>query len=149
MSGLIRWDPFGDLVTLRDAMDRLFDDSLVSSSAGWAAPLTAAKFAVDMFETKDDVVVKAALPGVKPEEVEVTITGNVLKIHGETNEEKESQEGDYVRKERRSGSLSRSVTLPGGLKTEKADASFEDGVLTLRIPKTEESKPKSIKVKTK
>ncbi len=148
MSGLIRWDPF-DRMSLRNAMDRLFDESFVRPGLGWLAPLGAADLAVDVYETKEDVVVKAALPGIAPEQVEVTITGDTLTIRGETKEESEVKEENYLRKERRFGSFHRTVTLPSGLKSDKADASFENGVLTLKIPKAEETKPKSIKVKTK
>jgi HSP20 family protein len=138
-----------DLVSFRDAMDRLFDESLIKPRWGWIAPMSAANLAIDMFETKDEVVVKAALPGVKPEEVEVTITGNTLTISGESKEENEVKEKDYLRQERRYGSFTRTVSLPDGLKADKADASFQNGVLTLKIPKSEEVKPKTIQVKAK
>jgi len=130
-------------------MDRVFEDSFIRPRWGWIAPTGAAGLALDMYETKDEVVVKAALPGIKPEEVEVSITGNALTIRGESKEEYEVKEKDYIRKERRYGSFARSVTLPSGLKTDKAEATFEDGVLTLKIPKSEEVKPKTIKVKAK
>ena len=149
MSSLIRWDPFGDRSSFHHSIDRLFDESFVRPGFGFIAPISAANLAIDMYETKDDVVVKAALPGIKPEQVEVTITGDTLTIRGESKEENEVKEENYVRKERRFGSFSRCVTLPSGLKADKADATFENGVLTLKIPKTEESKPKTIKVKTK
>jgi HSP20 family protein len=149
MSSLIRWQPFGGSVSLRDAMDRLFEDSFVQPRWSWVVPMTAASLAIDMYETKDDVVVKAALPGIKPEQVEVTITGNTLTISGESKEESEVKERDYIRKEHRYGSFARSVTLPSGLKADKAEATFENGVLTLKVPKAEEVKPKSIKIKSK
>ena len=148
MSSLIRWEPFNELVTLRDAMDRLFAESFVQPR-GFVAPLSTAALAMDVYETKDDVVVKAALPGVKPEEVAVTITGNTLNISGESKAENESKEKDCVRKELRYGSFSRTVTLPTGLKGDKAEATFENGMLTLRIPKAEEIKPKRIQVQAK
>lgn len=147
MNNLIRWDPF-DRLTLRNAMDRLFDDSFVRHGFGWIAPMGAADLAIDMYETKDDVVVKAALPGIKPEQVQVTITGDTLSIRGETSEENEVKEENYIRKERRFGSFCRSVILPSGIQADKAEATFEDGVLTLKIPKAEETKPKVIKVKS-
>jgi HSP20 family protein len=130
-------------------MDRVFEDSFIRPRGGWLAPMGAANLAIDMYETKDEVVVKAALPGIKPEEVEVSITGNTLTINGESKEEHEVKEQDYIRKERRYGSFSRSVTLPSGLKADKAEATFENGVLTLKVPKSEEVKPKTIKVKAK
>ena len=149
MSSLMRWDPFRDTPSLRNAMDRLFEDSFVTPRFGWIAPASAAGMALDVYETKEQVVIKAALPGVKPEETEVTITGDTLTIRGESKEEKEIKEENYIRKESHWGSFARSVTLPAGLKADKAEATFENGVLTLKIPKSEETKPKSIKVKAK
>jgi HSP20 family protein len=146
MSSLVRWSPGRDSLTVRDVMDQLFADSFVRM-AGWTAPASMADLAMDVYETKDDVVVKAALPGVKPEEVEITITGSTLAIRGESKVENEIKGSDYVRKERRYGSFARTVTLPEGLRSDKADASFENGMLTLRLPKSEEKKPKTIKVK--
>ena len=148
MSSLIRWDPF-NVVTLRDAMDRMFEDSFVQPRAGWIAPASVATLAIDVYETKDDVVVKAALPGIKPEELDVTITGNTLSISGESKEENEVKDKNYIRQERRYGSFSRTVTLPNGLKGDKVDATFENGMLTLKIPKAEQIKPKSIKIQAK
>ncbi len=149
MSSLIRWDPFRDTLSLRNAMDRLFEDSFVTPHFGWLAPASAAGMALDVYETKEQVVVKAALPGVKPDDTQVTITGDTLTIRGESKVEKEIKEENYIRKERSLGSFARSVTLPAGLKADKAEATFENGVLTLKIPKSEEVKPKSIKVKAK
>ena len=149
MSSLMRWDPFRDTLSLRNAMDRLFEDSFVTPHFGWIAPTSAAGMALDVYETKEQVVIKAALPGVKPEETEVTITGNTLTIRGESKEEKEVKEENYIRKERHFGSFARSVTLPAGLEADKAEATFENGVLTLKIPKSEQVKPRSIKVKAK
>jgi HSP20 family protein len=149
MSSLMRWQPMNELVSLRDAMDRLFEDSFIEPRWGWVAPMSAASLAINMYETKNEVVVKAALPGVKPEEVQVTITGNTLTIAGEANEENEVKEKAYIRKERQFSSFTRSVTLPDGLKADQADASFENGVLTLKVPKSEQAKPKMIQIKAK
>ena len=148
MNSLVRWDPFRDGLSLRTAMDRLFEDSLVRPDA-WFTPLHMPDFAMDVYETKDDVVVQAALPGIKPEDAEITITGNTLTIRGESKEESEVKEENYLRKERRYGSFSRVVALPEGLKGDKAEATFENGMLKLRIPKSDEIKPKTIKVKAK
>lgn len=149
MSSLMRWDPFGNRMSLQNAIDRLFEDSFVRPAWNGMVFINAANLVIDMYETKNEVVVKAALPGVKPEEVEVTLTGDTLTIRGETKEENEVKEKDYIRKERREGSFSRSLTLPSGLNADKAEATFENGVLMLKIPKREESKPKSIKVRAK
>jgi len=149
MSSLIRWEPFSDLISLRDAMDRLFEESFIRPSSRLLAPLGIGDLAIDMYETDDDVVVKTAVPGVKPEDLDITITGDTLTIKGETKMEEEVKRENYLRQERRYGAFSRSVALPGGLDTDKAEATFENGILTLRIPKLEEVKPKSVKVKAK
>jgi len=94
-------------------------------------------------------VVKAALPSVKPEEIDITITGDTLSIKGETKAMGEVKREDYLYREHRYGAFSRSIILPTNLKTDKAEANFENGVLTLTIPRSEEAKPKTIKVKTK
>jgi len=124
-------------------MDRLFEEAF-RPSRFWAAEATVP---VDMYQTPEAVVVKAALPGVKPEEVEITITGNTLTIKGEVKAEQEVKREDYIYQERHYGGFSRSLTLPTGLQVDKAEAVFENGILTLTIPKAEEVKPKTIKVK--
>ncbi|MBN1369100.1 MAG: Hsp20/alpha crystallin family protein [Dehalococcoidaceae bacterium] len=146
MADLMRWEPLRDMMTLRQAMDRLFEDSFVRP-AGLGAPAVA-DVAMDVFETDSEVVLKAELPGVKPEEVDVSITEDVLTVKGEHKEEKEETEANYFRKELRYGSFSRSVRLPTSVNSEKAEAVFENGVLTLTLPKAEEVKPRQIKVKT-
>ncbi len=147
MADIVRWEPFREMTTLRDAMDRLFEDSFVRPSrmlGPWAG-----EPALDMYQTDKDVVVKASLPGVKPNEVKVTISGDVLTIEGERKEEHEVKEGDYLRRESRYGTFSRSVTIPVPIKSDKVDAEFEDGVLTLTMPKTEEVKLKQIQVRAR
>lgn len=101
---------------------------------------------VDMYETDDEVVVEATLPGVKPEEIDVKVTGNVLTIKGERKEEKREERASYVCRERSYGSFHRAVTLPAEVDVDKATAEFEHGVLTLSLPKSETVKPKSIKI---
>jgi HSP20 family protein len=144
-----RWQPFSELMSLRQAMDKLFEDSFVRPSRALAALGEVTVPALDVFQTHNEVVVKATLPGVKPEDVSIDITGETLTITGETKAEEQIKKEDYLYQERRYGSFSRSVVLPGGLKTDKAEATMEDGVLTLTIPKAEEMKPKAIKVKAK
>ncbi len=145
---IVRWEPFRDLMSLREAMDRLFEESFVRPRREWLAPAEGA-LALDMYETEDSVVVKSAVPGVKPDEIDISISGNTLTISGETKTEEELKEENYIRRERRYGSFSRSVVLPEGLDLERADAAFEDGLLTLTIPKAPEAKAKVIKIKGK
>jgi HSP20 family protein len=146
---LIRWQPFSDMVTLRQAMDRLFEDSFVRPSQLTAVFGDGAGVPIDMYQTDDSVVVKASLPGIKPEEVEITVSGDTLTIKGETKTEEEVKKENYFRHEISYGAFHRSILLPGPVKTDKAEAAFDDGVLTLNIPKAEETKPKQIKVKPK
>jgi HSP20 family protein len=108
-----------------------------------------ATLALDVFEDADDVTVKASLPGISPQEVDIAITGDVLTIKGEKSEEKEEKQGNWHLRERRYGAFQRSISLPAAVQADKADAVFENGVLTLTLPKVEEIKPKSIKIKTK
>jgi len=144
-----RWQPFSELMSLRQAMDRLFEDSFVRPSRFLSNLGEAAAPALDVYQTANEVVVKAALPGLKPEDINVDITGDVLTIRGETKAEQEIKKEDYLYQERRYGSFSRSVVLPGQLKPDKAEATLEEGILTLSIPKVEEAKPKAIRVKPK
>jgi len=130
---MIRWQPFSELLSLRQAMERLFEDSFVRPSRLFTVLGKEIGVAIDMYQTPDDVVVKATLPAVKPQEVESTISGDTLTIKGETKAEAEVKKEDYVYQERRYGSFRRSITLPSSLKTEKA----------------EEVKPKQIKVTAK
>jgi HSP20 family protein len=149
MANIVRWEPFRDLISLREAMDRLFEESFIRPRTGWLAPLGAEALAVDVYETDQDVVVKSSVPGIKPEDIDITITGDTLTIKGETKAEEKVEKSNYIRQERRYGAFSRSLTLPTTIVAEKAKAEFEDGVLTLTLPKAEEVKPKTIKVKAK
>lgn len=149
MTNLVRWDPFHDLVSLREAMDRLFEESFVRPQGRWLAPVGVETLAVDMYETDDAIVVRAVVPGVKPEDLDVSVTGDTLTIKGETRAEEEVKEENYIRRERRYGSFCRSLLVPIPVVADKAEAEFENGVLTLTLPKAEEVKPKAIKVKAK
>jgi len=149
MTNLVRWEPFRDLITLREAMDRLFEESVVRPQAGRLAPVGAGVLAVDMYETDDAIVVKSAIPGIKAKDLDVSVVGDTLIIKGETKSEEEVKEDRYIRRERRYGSFCRSLMLPLPVVAGEAEAEFEDGVLTLTLPKAEEVKPKPIKVKAK
>lgn len=147
MSNLIRWEPAREMMTLREAMDRLFDDAftrpLSMSGNNWSIP------AVDMYQTDNEVVVKAALPGIKADEVQINVTGEVITIKGEIKQENESKEKAYHIREQRWGAFERSLVLPTEVVADKAKADFENGVLTITLPKAEEVKPKTISIKTK
>ncbi|MGQ9545607.1 MAG: Hsp20/alpha crystallin family protein [Dehalococcoidia bacterium] len=144
-----RWQPFRELVSLREAMDRLFEDSFVHPSRFFGTLGEAAMPAIDAYQTPNEVVVKASLPGLKPEDVSIDITGETLTIKGEHKAEEEIKKEDYLYQERRYGAFSRTIALPSGLKADKAEATMEDGVLTITVPKAEEVKPKTIKIKTR
>ena len=146
MADLIRWEPMG-ITSLRHAMDRLFEDSFVRPS-GLLPALRAEAPAVDMYQTDKDVVVKASLPGMKAEDVDISVTGDMLTLKGEYREEQEVNEEKYFRKEMRFGSFVRSLEIPVPVKVDKAEAVFEDGVLTLTMPKIEAVKPRQVKVKS-
>jgi HSP20 family protein len=128
-------------------MDRLFEESFIHPRHGWPAPSEGEALAVDMYETDNDVVVKTAIPGVKAEDVDISVTDDLLTIQGETKAEEKVEEANYVRQERRYGAFARHLTLPSTVVAEQATAEFEDGVLTLTLPKAEEAKPKTIKIK--
>ena len=147
MSNLIRWEPAREMMTLREAMDRLFDDAftrpLSLSGNNWSIP------AVDMYQTDNEVVVKAALPGIKADEVQINVTGEVLTLKGETKQENETKEKAYHIREQRWGAFERSLVLPTEVVADKAKADFENGILTITLPKADEVKPKTINIKTK
>ena len=148
MASLMRWDPFGEMRGLRERMDRVFDDFFRSPRL---IPWESAEFVfpLDVYETEDSLVVKAPLPGVRPEDVDISITGDILTIKGETRGEEEVKRENCHRRELRYGSFCRSVPLPTQVEHGKAEAVFEQGVLTVTLPKAEEAKPKTIKVKAR
>jgi HSP20 family protein len=147
MANITRFNPLSEMVTLRSAMDRLFDDSFVSPLTLRAFNGEAAAPAIDVHETADDIVVTAALPGLKADDVDITLTGQSLSIRGEFKASDEVERGQYLYRERRFGSFQRQLQLPVRVQSEAATANFQDGLLTLRIPKAEEVKPRQIQVK--
>jgi HSP20 family protein len=134
-----------DVVTLRDTMERLFDERFLrpiwpgNGERETTPPL-------DLFTTQEAVIAKVALPGVKPEDVDVTIADDLVTIRGSYEEEKETKDAGYTHRELSRGSFSRSFALPTAVKAEAAKASFKEGLLTLTLPKTEEVKPKHVKI---
>ena len=152
MSNLTRWEPTREM-TLREAMDRLFDDAFTrpfslmrDGGSTWSSP------AIDMYQTDNDVVVKAALPGIKADEVQISVTGDttgaVVTIKGEVKHEDERKEKSWHIREHRWGAFERSVQLPTAVMSDKAKADFDNGILTITLPKSAEAKPKTITVKT-
>lgn len=146
MSNLIRFEPMREMITLREAMDRLFNDAFtpsLSATGGWQAP------AVDLYQTDDEVVVKAALPGMKSDDVQISVTGDMLTIKGEFKQAEEKKEKAYSLREQRFGAFERTFGLPTAVVADKARADFENGILTITLPKAEEVKPRMITVKAK
>lgn len=141
-----RTSPVGEFMTLRQAMDRLFDDD-VFRPFRWGQSVTdGPALPLDVTTSKDALTIEAALPGIKPEDVEITIENGTLTIAGRTAGERSADEGSYLVQEIRRGSFSRSVTLPDGLEFDGAAATFAHGVLSLRIPKAEQVKPRQIRI---
>jgi HSP20 family protein len=141
---LSRRDPFRELLSFRNAFDRLFDSSFFEPGLDFNIT---GQLALDVTEREDKFEVKAVIPGVNPDDLQVTFANNTLTIRGETKDEQEKKDARYHLKERRYGSFSRSVTLPTNIQPEDIAASYEAGILTLRLPKTEDVKPKRIPIK--
>lgn len=146
MANLTRWDPVREIIGMREIMDRAFDDFFSRgsiSSEGYGV------VNIDMLQTDDDIIVKASIPGVNPDDLSISVTGDTLTIRGEVKEDQEVKEGNYHIHELRVGSFARSVLLPGPVLADKSNAEFENGIVRLTLPKAEEIKPKTITVKAK
>ena len=146
MSNITRWEPFRDLTTMRKDVDRLFDEFFSMPAAArpdWGLPM------VDMYQTENDIVVKATLPGLEPEDLDIQITGDLLTLRGEVKQETVDEGAKFHLREHRYQSFSRSLTLPAAVVADKANAEMKNGMLTLTMPKAEEAKPKVITVKPK
>jgi HSP20 family protein len=152
--GSTRWDPWGDIVTLREAMNNLLEESFVSRGRPGETPAPAAQGAVglalDVKELGEAFEVTASVPGVSPDNVEITVLGDRLRIRGERKEELEqgAESGRWVLRERRFGAFERTVNLPAAVKPDAAAAEFKDGVLTIRLPKADEARPRTIPVRS-
>lgn len=146
---LTKWEPIPEIVSLQDEMNRLFLDFFGRTpgrrmmSDGLWAPI------MDIEETKDDIIVKAEIPGMTKDDVKIQITGDMLTISGERKREEENKDKTYHRIERSYGQFQRMITLPSDVQSAKAKASYENGVLTIRLPKSEEVKPKEISIEVK
>lgn len=141
-----RWDPFREAISLRDAMNTLFQESFVRPGGGMAIQGGHASLPLDVSETDDAFTVKASLPGFTPDDVHITVQGDTLTISGESKAEEEKKGEHWHIRERRVGSFQRSVTLGTPVNSEMAHAQYEHGVLTLTLPKSEAAKPRQIKI---
>jgi HSP20 family protein len=143
---IVRWEPFRDMLASQREFDRLFREAFNPAVADgelstrtWAPP-------VDIYEDGDSLVLKAELPGVNPDDVDIRVENNTLYLKGERKFEKEVKEQNYHRVERSYGTFTRTFSLPNSIDADKVGANYKDGVLTLTMPKKEEAKPKTIKV---
>ena len=147
MSNLTRWEPVREMMTLREAMDRLFVDAFtrpLSIRDGWSSLP-----AIDMFQTDDEIVVKAVLPGMKADDVQIKVTSDMLTLRGEMKHEEDKKEKAWHIREHRYGHFERSIPLPTQVVADQAKAEFENGILTITLPKAEEVRPKTITVNAK
>ncbi|MDR7545519.1 MAG: Hsp20/alpha crystallin family protein [Armatimonadota bacterium] len=141
---IIRWDPFDEIMSMRESMDRLFED-FFTRRPRQAGPLVWQP-AVEVFETDNEVVVKAELPGIDPKNVEVNVTGEGLTIKGEAKTDHEEKRRNYYRRELRYGAFQRTIALPTEVKGEDARATFRHGILEVKVPKAERVRPRTVKV---
>lgn len=145
MSDLTRWDPIGDLST---TMDRLFDEGFSRPWRFLRGIEETISFPVEVSETDNMIEVKAQLPGVEPGDIDVSVNDDILMIKAETRKESEEKQKSYYRQEFRYGSFQRAITLPCRVQAERAEASFENGVLFLKLPRSEAERPKQIKIQS-
>ena len=145
---LVRWDPFAEMRRFHNYFDRNHFDGRRPGSfvTGHHAIKNSWYIPLDAVEEGDDLLVRASVPGVKPEDIEVTIEDGILSIKGETKDEHEVKDGEYLMRERRSGSFHRSVRLPDTVDADKAETGYENGVLTIKLPKVEAKKAKRLEV---
>jgi len=147
---VVRWDPFQDLITLQDRMNQIFEQTLNRSrgeregvpASAWSPP-------VDIYETAENLILKAELPGLSKDDIDIQVRDNRLTLKGERRHEKEVKEENYLRVERAYGTFQRVFSLPADIQPDKIRATFTDGVLEVTIPKAEVAKPKQITVEVK
>lgn len=143
---LMKLEPASDFVSLREAVDNLFEDSFIRPFNGFGTTTT---FPVDLEDTKEAYVLKGSLPGMKPEDLAIEATADGITIKGEIKEETEVKEAEYLRKERHYGKVQRTFALPLAIDPNNVEATFEHGVLTVTLPKTEIVKPKTVTIKAR
>lgn len=147
---IVKWSPLKELEEMRKDMDRLFDEffsPVTRRRRGWLKPEMGVIVPnIEMYDRKNEIVLKAELPGVSKEDIDLTITKDSLTLKGEVKKEEEIKEEDYYASERSYGSFTRTIALPAEVDSEKSKASFKNGVLEIVLPKREEAKPKEIKI---
>jgi HSP20 family protein len=140
--GLTRWQPLREMVTLREAMDRLFEENFLHPFSGGGSTVVP----MDMVERDNEVVVRAAVPGFDPEQIEISIQGDTLTIRGQMEADREDQNENYHLREYRAGNFQRAIRLPLHVNPDQATAECKNGILTLRLPKAEVQQPKRIQI---
>ncbi len=146
---VVRWDPFRDLLSIQDRMNKLFEETVSRSRAQEGIAGSTWSPAVDIFETPDTIVLTAELPGLTKEDIEIEIRDHTLTLKGERRLAKDVQEENYLRIERAYGVFQRAFTLPTTIQQEKIRAVFRDGVLELTLPKADEARPKKIAIEVR
>ena len=146
---VVKWDPLRDLLSIQDRMNRLFEQTLSRSRAEEGIAASTWSPAVDIYETPETIVMKAELPGLSREDIEIHIRENTLTLRGERRFAKDVQQENYLRIERAYGAFQRSFTLPATIQQDKIRAVFRDGDLELTLPKAEEAKPKKIAIEAR
>lgn len=145
---IVRWTPARELLSMRDQMDRLMNEFMTPTwtpRSGWESGVTT--FPIDVYQTDKEYVIKATLPGVKADDLDVNIVGETVTIKATSEQDKDVKEESWLLRESQYSAFARSVTLPSQVQADKVEATYEVGILTLRIPKAEALLPKSIKVK--
>lgn len=142
---IARLSPLGDFVSLRDAMDQLFQESFIRPN-GWSGPSGQLTMPVDLWETKDAYHLRADLPGLKPDEITINVTGDTVSLSGETKPATDVSQDGWIRRERHTGKFQRAFTLPVQIDSNAVTATFANGVLELVLPKAESVKPKTVKI---
>ncbi len=146
---VVKWDPLRDLLSIQDRMNRLFEQTLSRSRREEGITASTWSPAVDIYETPETIIMKADLPGLSREDIEIQIGDNTLTLRGERRFAKDVQQENYLRIERAYGAFQRNFTLPATVQQEKIRAIFRDGVLELTLPKAEEAKPKKIAIEAR
>lgn len=146
---ITRWSPMTDLVSLREAMDRLFEDSFIKPSTWTGLAAGQVAVPVDLWETNDAYHLRADLPGIAPEEIDINVTADTISLTGEAKASQDVTSDGWLRQERRIGKFQRAFTLPVQIDPDKVQATFTHGVLDLVLPKADQVKPRTIKVTSK